>query len=105
VQRKIVGEPIAGYPGLHMVERVDGRRAMLVGHRLRVSDIVRSVECEDGSEADVAYWLELDPGLVATVMRYYRDHRELVDGWIQAEDEYNERAEAEWRRKQGLELA
>jgi uncharacterized protein (DUF433 family) len=101
----IVGEPLPDYPGIHMVDRVAGPRAMIMGRRLRVSDIVRSVHYNGGSEADVAYWLRLDQRVVETVMRYYRDHQELVDGWIRDEDEYSERAEAEWRTKYGHDLA
>jgi uncharacterized protein (DUF433 family) len=73
---------------------------MLVGRRLRVSDIVRSVH-DGGSEADVAAYFELDPRVVETALRYYRDHQDQVDAWIREEDEYAERAEEEWRREHG----
>jgi uncharacterized protein (DUF433 family) len=101
----IVGEPLAGYPGLHMVDRAAGPRAMLAGRRLRVSDIVRAVEDNDGSEARAAEWFEIELQAVQTAMRYYRDHRDLVDGWIRAEDEYADRAEREWLREHGHKFA
>jgi hypothetical protein len=88
-----------------MVERLEGPRAMLVGHRLRVSDIVRSVEDNDGSEAAAAAWFEIDSGIVEVAMRYYRDHKEMVDSWIRDEDEYADRAEKEWLRKRGHRFA
>jgi uncharacterized protein (DUF433 family) len=97
----IVGEALPGYRGLHMVDRVEGPRPMLVGRRLQVSDIVRAVQDNDGSEAGAAEWYEIDRGIVETAMRYYRDHQEQVDTWIREEDEYDERAEAEWKRQHG----
>jgi hypothetical protein len=72
---------------------------MLVGRRLRVTDVVRAVEDNCGSEAGAAEWFRIDQSVVATAMRFYRDHRDEVDGWIREEDEYAERAEAEWRRE------
>jgi uncharacterized protein (DUF433 family) len=87
------------------VDRIEGPRAMIVGHRLRVSDIVRAVEDNDGSEDGAAEWFEIDPTIVAVAMRYYRDHRDEVDKWIRAEDEYAEQAEAEWKRERGSRFA
>ena len=78
---------------------------MLVGTRLGVSDIVRSVQDNDGSLADAARWFEIDAPSVETAMRFYRDHRGTVDGWIQTDDEYAERAERDWLQAHGQQSA
>lgn len=97
----IVGEPVPGYPDIHMVDKPFGVRAMLIGHRLEVRHIVQMAEDYDGSCEEVAHHLNLSVSMVENAMRYYHDHRAEVDRWIEENNEAARQGFAEWKRKQG----
>ena len=50
----------------------------------------------------IAELMELPTESVLASIRYYLDYGDEIDGWLRDLDEYSARAEAEWRRKQGL---
>jgi uncharacterized protein (DUF433 family) len=77
-----------------------GPRPVIAGTRLEVRHIVELVREHGGSQADAAAYLEVDPLVVAEAMRYYGEHREQIDAWIREEDEYAERAYAQWEEEQ-----
>jgi uncharacterized protein (DUF433 family) len=94
-----VSQRLPDYPEIHMVERTAlGPRPVMVGTRLEVRHIVELVAEHAGSEAAAATHLEIDPAVVTAAMRYYRDHRDEVDGWIRDESEQAEHAYSAWRR-------
>jgi uncharacterized protein (DUF433 family) len=86
---------------IRIVDRpVLGPRPVLAGTRLEVRHIVELVHQFDGSEAEAAAYLEIDPAVVAEAMSYYGEHREQIDAWIREEDVRSARAYAEWERQQ-----
>lgn len=85
------------HPGIHFVDGAMGRRAALVGTGLDVWQVIEVARDNQGSVADSAAYLEIDPRLVETALRYYGDNREEVDSWIARVDALNEREESRWR--------
>lgn len=85
------------HPGIHFVDGAMGRRAALVGTGLDVWQVIEVARDNQGSVADSAAYLEIDPRLVETALRYYGDNREEVDSWIARVDALNQREESRWR--------
>lgn len=52
--------------------------------------------------AAVAEQMGLTADQVGVALRYYAEFRDEIDAWIVMVDEEAERAEAAWRREQGL---
>jgi uncharacterized protein (DUF433 family) len=84
-----------------MFERAHGVRPAMRGTRLEVGRMVTVVRDNDGSERQAADYLEVDLELIQEAMRYYRAHRAQIDAWIAEDEEYAERAYADWERAHG----
>jgi uncharacterized protein (DUF433 family) len=85
------------HPGIHFVDGPMGRRAALVGSGLDVWEVIEVVRDNQGSTAEAAAYLEIDPRLVEAALRYYGDRREEIDVWIERVRELNEAEESRWR--------
>ena len=88
------------HPGIHFVDGPMGRRAAVIGTGLDVWEIVQVAKDNDGSIAEAAAYLEVDPRLVEAAIRYYGANRAQIDDWIARSDALNEREEANWRAAQ-----
>lgn len=88
------------HPVITFRVRPSGRRAMLAGTRLDVSDVIAALHDHDGSGEAAARWLDLPAWKVEECVRYYIDHRDEVDAEIREKaDRAAEELEA-WRRRQ-----
>ncbi len=87
------------HPGIQFVDGPAGRRPAVTGGP-DVWEIVMVAKDNAGSPEQTAAYLEIDPRLAATALRYYGAHQEEIDAWIARMDELNERAEDEWRAAQ-----
>jgi hypothetical protein len=85
------------HPGVHFVDGGMGRRPAVMGTGLDVWEIVAVVKDNDGSVADAAGYLEVEPRLVEVAVRYYGSNREEIDDWLGRVRELNEAEEARWR--------
>lgn len=90
---------MAEHPGIMFMDGAAGRAAALAGHRLRVWQVVETVQDEDGDLAAAAEYLSLPVGLVQAAMGYYLDHREEIEGQIRDNHEIATQAEAAWLRQ------
>ncbi len=88
------------YPSIHFVDGAMGRRPAVLGTGLDVWEIIEVALDNDGSVADTASYLEIDPRLVESALRYYGSNRDEVDDWIARVRALNEREEAAWRAGQ-----
>ena len=77
-----------------------GRRPAVVGTGLDVWEIVEVARDNGGSVAETAAYLEIDPRLVESALRYYGSNREDIDDWIARIHSLNEREEAKWHAAQ-----
>jgi len=87
-------------PGIHFVDGSLGRRPALIGSGLDVWEVVKVVKDNGGSAAEAADYLEMEPRLVETALRYYGSNREEIDDWIARVHELSEFEEASWRAAQ-----
>lgn len=83
-----------------------GRRAVLVGTRLAVGQVIDTIEAARG-EGDArihgaAEYLGIPLAHVRACIRYYADYKDEVDGWRNRNAEAAERAREAWKREQAL---
>lgn len=86
-------------PGIYFVDGALGRRAALIGTGLDVWEVVMAVK-DNGSPAEAAAYLEIEPRLVELAVRYYGGNREEIDDWIARVHELSELEESRWRAAQ-----
>jgi hypothetical protein len=85
------------HANVHFVDGAMGRRPALAGTGLDLWEVIEVALDSAGSVADTASYLEIDPRLVESALRYYAANREEIDDWIARVRELNEREEANWR--------
>lgn len=88
------------HPNIQFVDGAMGRRPAVIGTGLDVWEIIEVAKDNDGSIADTAAYLEIDPHLVESALHYYGSNREEIDDWIARMHAFNEREEAKWRAAQ-----
>jgi hypothetical protein len=86
--------------GIHFVDGALGRRPAVLGSGLDVWEIVEVAKDNGGSVADTAAYLEIDPRLVESALRYYGGYRDEIDDWIERVHALDEREESTWRAAQ-----
>jgi uncharacterized protein (DUF433 family) len=84
-------------PGVHFLDGPMGRRPALMGSGLDVWEVVKVVKDHDGSAREAAAYLEVEPRLVDTALRYYGSNQEEIDSWIARVNELSEFEERRWR--------
>lgn len=85
------------HPGIHFVDGALGRRPAVLGSGLDVWEIVEVAKDNGGSAADTSAYLEIDPRLVESALRYYGAFRDEIDDWIERVHALLERDESTWR--------
>jgi uncharacterized protein (DUF433 family) len=88
------------HPNIHFVDGAMGRRPAMLGTGLDVWEIVEVARDNAGSVAETAGYLEIDPRLVESALRYYGANREEIDDWIARIHMLNEQEEELWRAAQ-----
>ncbi|MGI8411129.1 MAG: hypothetical protein ACR2LV_01015 [Solirubrobacteraceae bacterium] len=88
------------HPGIHFIDGPGGRRPAVIGTGLDVWEVVMVAKDNEGSAKETAAYLEVDPRLIESALRYYGANRDEIDVWLAGVHEYNERAEAQWRAAQ-----
>jgi len=79
-----------------------GRRAMLAGSRLDVSQVIETIRNSDNSLEDAADYLDLAELRVRACLSYYAEYQDEVDAYARASAAASEEAERAWRREQDL---
>jgi len=85
------------HPNIHFVDGAMGRRPAVLGTGLDVWEIVDVAKDNGGSVAETAAYLEVDPRLVESALRYYGAHRDETDDLIERIHALSEREESNWR--------
>lgn len=88
------------FSGIHFVDGALGRRPALAGTGLDVWEIVKVVRDNNGSAAEAAAYLEIEPRLVQLAVGYYGSNREEIDDWIARVHDLSEREQAKWQAAQ-----
>ena len=79
-----------------------GRRAMLAGSRLEVSQVIATIRNSKDSLEDAAEYLDLPVVRVRACLSYYAAYQEEVDEYAAETAAASEKAERTWRREQDL---
>lgn len=79
-----------------------GRRAILVGARLDVWQVIETVRNANNSVQEAADYLGIPPSRVEAAVTYYAAYRDEVEEIAERERAVAERAEATWRAGQEL---
>ena len=83
-----------------------GRRAVVVGTRISVGQLVDTIEASPGKGEkrlrEAADYLSLPLSHVQAAVRYYARFKEEVDEWRQRNADASERAYQAWLREQAL---
>jgi uncharacterized protein (DUF433 family) len=85
------------HPGVHFVDGAMGRRPAVMGTGLDVWEIIAVARDNQGSVAETATYLEIDPRLVETATRYYGSNQAEIDDWLARVRDFNAREEGTWR--------
>jgi uncharacterized protein (DUF433 family) len=88
------------HPGVHFVDGAMGRRPAVMGTGLDVWEIIAVARDNQGSVAETASYLEIDPRLVETATRYYGSNRAEIDDWLARVRDFNASEEGKWRAAQ-----
>jgi uncharacterized protein (DUF433 family) len=86
------------HPGIVFVDEAAGRRARVAGTGVDVWQVVETVIDNAGSTAEAAAYLAVSEVLVRRAMRYYADHPDEIDHWIESNARYAELEERATRR-------
>ena len=79
-----------------------GRRAMLAGTRLDVSQVIDTVRAEGGSVEAAAAYLGLGSHHVRACVQYFAEHQAEVDAYAERVVAENERLHEAYERQQAL---
>ena len=90
------------FPQISFRDGALGRRAVLLGTRLDVWQVVETVRNHDNSVDEAAAYLELPVERVRAAVHYYAAHRDEVDETAAREVAAAERAEQLWRAEQEI---
>jgi len=88
------------FPLIHFWQRVAGREAMLVGHRISVADIVETYRASSHDAEETADFLTLPREFVNQALDYYAERHDEIDRQIEEKHQTAEREEAAWRERQ-----
>jgi uncharacterized protein (DUF433 family) len=83
-----------------------GRRAMLLGTRLSVAQVMDTVgaaeERGDAAIREAAEYLHIPEGQVRACVRYYASYQDEIDQWRDRMSEIADREQEVWRREQAV---
>jgi uncharacterized protein (DUF433 family) len=88
------------HPLIYFREGAAGRRPALFGTRLDVAQVITTIRQNSNSVEEVAKLLEIPAAHVDACVRYYADHKDEIDTWIERVTALAERERARWQRQQ-----
>lgn len=90
------------HPLIDFWDGVAGRRAMLLGTRLTVGQIIDTWLGSDKSVTETAEYFNLPERHIRAVLQYYAEFQDEVDEWRERTLEFSDRAHEAWLREQAL---
>ena len=86
------------HPAITFLDGPAGRRASVAGTGLDVWEVVETVRHNGGSVPEAAAYLAVPEALVRNGLRYYADHPDEIDAWVDANARIADREEVAARR-------
>jgi uncharacterized protein (DUF433 family) len=90
------------HPLIDFWDSVMGRRAMVLGTRIEVGQVVDTWLLSNKSVEETAEYFELPERLIAAAIQYYAAFQEEIDEWRQRSQEIADREYEAWLREQAL---
>jgi uncharacterized protein (DUF433 family) len=90
------------HPLIDFWDSVMGRRAMVLGTRIEVGQVVDTWLLSDKSVEETAEYFELPERFIAAAIQYYAAFQEEIDDWRQRKQEVADREYQAWLREQAL---
>jgi uncharacterized protein (DUF433 family) len=90
------------HPLIDFWDSVMGRRAMVLGTRIEVGQVVDTWLLSNKSAEETAEYFELPERLIAAAIQYYAAFQEEIDEWRQRSQEIADREYEAWLREQAL---
>ena len=90
------------HPLIDFWDSAAGRRAMVLGTRLEVGQVIDTWLGSNKSVSETAEYFNLPERHIRAALQYYAAFQEEVDEWRERMHEFAEREEAAWRREQAL---
>ena len=94
------------HPLIAFADGAGGRRAVLVGSRLTVGQVVETIEAARGKDEarlrEAAAYLGIPLSHVRACVRYYAQYRDDVDEWRRRTADAADREHESWQREQAL---
>lgn len=81
---------------------VAGRRAMVLGTRLEVGQVVDTWLLSDKSVTETAEYFSRPERHIRAALQYYAEFQEEIDEYREEKQAFADREEAAWRREQAL---
>jgi uncharacterized protein (DUF433 family) len=79
-----------------------GRRAMVLGTRLEVGQVIDTWRLSDNSIEETAEYFRIPEAKVSAAVRYYAEFQEEIDEWRERMQEFADREYEAWLKEQAL---
>lgn len=90
------------HPLIDFWDSAAGRRAMVLGTRLEVGQVIDTWLLSDKSVAETAEYFEIPPAKIQAAVSYYAEFQEEVDEWRERKQEFADREHEAWLKEQAL---
>jgi uncharacterized protein (DUF433 family) len=90
------------HPLIDFWDSVAGRRAMVLGTRLEVGQVIDTWLLSNKSATETAEYFNLPERLVIAALQYYAEFQEEIDKWRESKQEFADREYEAWLREQAL---
>jgi uncharacterized protein (DUF433 family) len=87
------------HPLISFRDGAAGRRPCLLGTRLDVADVIETIRQNGDSVEEASAYLGVPIDRLEACQRYYAEHRDEIDAWIERSRAITEREELRWRRR------
>jgi uncharacterized protein (DUF433 family) len=90
------------HPLIDFWDSVAGRRAMVLGTRLEVGQVIDTWRLSDNSIAETAGYFEIPQAKIQAAVSYYAEFQEEIDEWRERKQEFADREYEAWLKEQAL---
>lgn len=90
------------HPLIDFWDSAAGRRAMVLGTRLEVGQVIDTWLISDKSVAETAEYFEIPPAKIQAAVSYYAEFQEEIDEWRERKQEFADREHEAWLKEQAL---
>lgn len=90
------------HPLIDFWDSVAGRRAIVLGTRLEVGQVIDTWLLSDKSVAETAEYFEIPQAKIRAAVSYYAEFQEEIDEWRERKQEFADREYEAWLKEQAL---